>query len=49
MKQRYSVFTTNVQNGFGLDTKYGPRPQKNGGFLIMLAVHLMAVMERNVF
>jgi hypothetical protein len=35
--------------GFGLDTKYGPRLQKNGGFLIMLVVYLMAGMERNVF
>ena len=34
---------------FGLDTKYGPRLQKNGGFLIMLVVYLMVGMERNVF
>jgi hypothetical protein len=35
--------------GFGLDTNYGPRLQKNGGFLIMLVVYLMVGMERNVF
>jgi len=35
--------------GFGLDTKYGPRLQKNGVFLIVLVVYLMARMERNVF
>jgi hypothetical protein len=35
--------------GFGLDTKYGPHLQKNSWFLIMLKVHLMEGVERNVF
>jgi hypothetical protein len=35
--------------GFSLDTKYGPHLQKNGRFLIMLKVHLMEGVERNIF
>jgi hypothetical protein len=35
--------------GFGLDKKYGPRLQKNSGFLIVLVENLMAGMVRNVF
>jgi len=35
--------------GFVLGKKHGPRLQKNGGFLIMLVVHLMAGLERNGF
>jgi hypothetical protein len=34
--------------GFGLDTKYGPSLQKNGGFLIMLVEHLSSLQFSSV-